>query len=78
MKTYSKTEDGQLIVTEEKEETIENTFKYDYLIEQREAILAHKERDNTARDLEIAEIDELINEAKKLQLDSTSLKEEKN
>lgn len=69
MKTYTKTEDGRLQISEEKSEVVETTFTYDYLIKQREAIEAHKARDIEARDAELAEIDELIAEAKKLKLD---------
>jgi len=35
-------------------------FELDYLVEQRERIIAQKAKDNAQRDLEIAECDELI------------------
>ena len=53
--------------------TVPVAFDYDYntLVGQRAKIVEQKERDNAQRDLEIAEVDELLAEFKKLKMDTT-------
>lgn len=45
---------------------VQFSFTPEYLINQRLAILAQKEKDNIQRDLEIAEVDSYLAECKKL------------
>jgi hypothetical protein len=77
MKTFTKTPDGQLQV--EETQTIEktHTFTKEYLTSQREAILAQKERDNEARDRELAEVDAYLAECERLEIVETSIEDEK-
>lgn len=67
-KVYS-VERGMLKVSTTITKVEETKFDYDYLVKQKEAIEAQKAEQIAARDKEIAEIDELILEAKKAGLD---------
>lgn len=46
-------------------------YDYNFLVEQRKTIVAQKNADNAQRDLEIAEVDTLLAEFKKLKMDTT-------
>lgn len=74
-KTFEKDGDSLKVITT-KSEVVENSFTYDYLKKQKEAIKAQKDRDNAQRDLELAEVDQLIAEAKKHKLDKVEVKAE--
>lgn len=60
MKTFRQLEDGKVEVTETKSEEVTYTHTKEELLAQREAIEAHRLRDNEARDAELAEVDELL------------------
>lgn len=61
-----KIDDNQIQVNKSETISTENIFTYEYLISQKEAIQAMKDRDNIQRDKELAEIDILLSECKKL------------
>jgi hypothetical protein len=67
--TVEKLNDTTLRVT--KTMPVSTDYDYNYLVEQRARIVAQKERDNTQRDLEIAEVDALLAEFTKLKMDTT-------
>jgi hypothetical protein len=67
--TVEKLNDITLRVT--KTMPVSTDYDYNYLVEQRARIVAQKERDNTQRDLEIAEVDALLAEFTKLKMDTT-------
>ena len=52
--------------TESKETTV--AYKYEFLVEQRDSIIAQKNRDNILRDKELADINEIIAECVKLNI----------
>ena len=62
----TKIDDNQINVKKVETKETENIFTYEYLVSQREAIQAQKDRDNVQRDLELAEIDILLSECGKL------------
>ena len=53
-------EDGKLKVTKSEVVTSQVYYKYDYLMKQREAIVAQKERDSLQRDKELAEVEKQV------------------
>ena len=63
-----KISDNEIKVSKVETISKENTFTYEYLISQKEAIQAMKDRDNEARDKELAEIDNLLAECNKLNI----------
>jgi hypothetical protein len=67
--TVEKLNDTTLRVT--KTMPVSTDYDYNFLVEQRARIVAQKERDNTQRDLEIAEVDALLAEFTKLKMDTT-------
>lgn len=61
-----KIDENQIEVTKTENKVETNTFTYEYLISQREAIQKMKDGDNTKRDEELAEIDTLLAECNKI------------
>lgn len=61
-----KIDDNQIEVTKTETKEIKNTFSYEYLISQREAIKKQKSEQIAQRDIELAEIDVLLTECSKL------------
>ena len=57
---------SSISVSKEEVVTTETSYEYDYLVKQREAILAQKAQQIADRDKEIAEIDALLAECAKL------------
>jgi len=55
-----KIDENQIEVTKTESVVSKNTFSYEYLVAQKEAIQAQKDRDNAQRDKEIAEVDALL------------------
>ena len=66
--TTQKIDDNQIKVTKEETTSTENTFTYEYLLSQKEAIQKQKDRDNEARDKELDEINALLAECDKLNI----------
>ena len=61
-----KIDDNQIEVTKTETKKSKNTFSYEYLISQREAIQTQKDKDNELRDIELLEINTLVGECDKL------------
>jgi len=66
MDVYTKVSDTEIKVVKTETKEVENTYNYDFLLQQKATIEAQKEREMAQRDLEIAEVDKLIAECIKL------------
>ena len=60
MSEFTKVSDTELKVVKEEVKQVEHTFTLNYLLKQKEAILAQKAREIAQRDKEIKEVDDLI------------------
>jgi hypothetical protein len=60
-------------ITPEKREMV--VYNYDFLLKQREAIQAQKDRDNALRDAELAEVNMLIQKAEELGIKPAPVKD---
>lgn len=74
-KTYL-AEGDTLKVVERKTETVEKTFNYPSLLIQRAAIIEQKNREIAARNAELAEVNELIEQAEQLGINQPVADEE--
>ena len=67
LKNFTKVDDNTMSVDRVKaEETVTVKYDYGYLLRQKAAIQAQKDRDNALRDAELVEVQKLIDEADKL------------
>ena len=66
MSEFIKVNDTELKVVKEEVKQVEATFTLNYLLKQKEAILAQKAREIAQRDKEIKEVDDLIAKCKEL------------
>jgi hypothetical protein len=65
---------NEKIIRVEKTIPVTSEYTLDFLTEQRDRILSQKIRDNEQRDLELAEVDELIAECQVLKIKSDKKK----
>lgn len=63
---FIKVDDNTIKKVVEVTETKESSYDYDFLLSQKKAIQAQKDRDNAQRDKELSEVDELISQADSL------------